>query len=239
MLIKNLIIGLFFIGMGFLVKSCQGMILGYNTMSEEKKKNVDIVGASAFMKKGFIILGITIIASSVFIFIDYLKVFSFLIRMVIMLAGILIIITNVQKYDRNNRKDNTLILYIFFGVVLIFLMYICVYPFVPTKAIFEEEKIQFTGSYGFDLNISDIETVELVNEIPKIKMRTNGVSVGQGYVHKGEYRLETWGTCRLLINSNNPPFLVIKKKNGEKIIISNKEKTVTENIYRQIELLKE
>ena len=239
MLIKNLITGLFFIGMGFLAKSCQGMIMGYNTMSKEKKKNVDIVGASSFMKKGFIILGITIIASSVFIFIDYLKLFTFLIRMVIMLAGILIITIKAQKYDHNNRKDNTLILYIFFGIVFIFIIYICVYPFVPTKAIFDEEKIEFTGSYGFDLNIFDIETVELVNEIPKIKIRTNGVSVGQGYIHKGHYRLETWEICRLLINSENPPFLVITQKNREKIIINNKEKTVTENIYRQIELLKE
>lgn len=36
--ITNLIVGLFMIGLGFLVKSYPNMIAGYNTMPKDKKK---------------------------------------------------------------------------------------------------------------------------------------------------------------------------------------------------------
>ena len=239
-MLTNLIIGLIFIGIGFLVKCYPNTIAGYNTMSEEKKKNIDIDGASSFMKKGFIILGIIIMVLPIFFRIINLRPFSSLIMLSIKPIGIAIIVIKAQKYNHN--KEDKPLAYIVLGIVL-FILFFTIgsisHAFIPTKAIFDEEKIEFTGSYGFTLNISDIETVELVDTIPKIKIRTNGVSVGQGYIHKGHYRLETWGLCRLLINSDRPPFLIITKKNGEKIIINNKEKTLTENIYRQIELLKE
>ena len=59
--ILNIIVGLFMIGIGFLVKSSPSLIAGYNTMSEEKKKNVDIVGLSTYMRNSFIIIGLSII----------------------------------------------------------------------------------------------------------------------------------------------------------------------------------
>jgi len=234
----NLFIGLFFIGIGFLVKGYPNTIAGYNTMSEEKKKNIDIDGASSFMKKGFIILGIIIMVLPIFFRIINLRPFSSLIMLSIKPIGIAIIVIKAQKYNHN--KEDKPLAYIVLGIVL-FILFFTIgsisHAFIPTKAIFDEEKIEFTGSYGFTLNISDIETVELVDTIPKIKIRTNGVSVG--YIKKGQFRLESWEICRLLINSENPPFLVITQKNGEKIIINNKEKTETENLYKQIELLKE
>ena len=79
--------------------------------------------------------------------------------------------------------------------------------------------------------------MKLVNQRPKVKIRTNGVSVG--YTNKGHFVLESWGKCRLLLNSNKPPFLIITKNNGGKIIVNYKEQTETEDTYRQIKLLKE
>jgi len=48
-MVVMIIIGLFFIGIGFIVKYQPDLIAGYHTMSHEKKKNVDIAGLSAFM----------------------------------------------------------------------------------------------------------------------------------------------------------------------------------------------
>ncbi|MGV8091293.1 MAG: DUF3784 domain-containing protein [Mangrovibacterium sp.] len=59
--ILNLIVGLFMIGIGFLVKSAPDLIAGYNTMPQDKKKNVDIEGLSTFMRNGLITIGLSII----------------------------------------------------------------------------------------------------------------------------------------------------------------------------------
>jgi len=36
------------------------------------------------------------------------------------------------------------------------------------------------------------------------------------------------------MTSNNPPFLIVTKNNGERIIINSREKNRTENIYAQL-----
>ncbi|NLN37879.1 MAG: DUF3784 domain-containing protein, partial [Bacteroidales bacterium] len=58
----HLIMGLLFIGLGFLVKAYPGLIAGYNTLSPEKKKNVDIDGLSRYIRNGLIIMGMVIMA---------------------------------------------------------------------------------------------------------------------------------------------------------------------------------
>ena len=102
----------------------------------------------------------------------------------------------------------------------------------PAKIIFNDDKIEFTGSYGFELNLSEVESVEMLDKIPAIKIRTNGYSAGN--VNKGAFRLESWGKCRLMLNSGEPPFLLIITKDGEKTIINNEDKSVTEEIYNYI-----
>jgi hypothetical protein len=44
LLIFNIALGLFFIGLGFLENKFPMMIAGYNTLSEEEREKVDTVG---------------------------------------------------------------------------------------------------------------------------------------------------------------------------------------------------
>ena len=67
MIILNIVTGLFLVGMGFLVKSYPNLISGYNTLSPEKKKNVDIKGLSTYLRNGLVLIGLaTIIIPTVF-----------------------------------------------------------------------------------------------------------------------------------------------------------------------------
>ena len=229
-MVVMIIIGLFFIGIGFIVKYQPDLIAGYNTMSYEKKKNVDIAGLSAFMKRVSVILGITIISLSIVAKVTHNTViFSIIIPL--MFTGIVVMVIMAQRYDHNGRKHK-ITNYIILGAVFIFTIGMTARHYLPAKEIFDGEKVTYTGSYGFDLSISDIETIEMVDEIPKIKIRTNGVSTG--YIRKGWFNLESWGRCRLFMTSNNPPFLIVTKNNGERIIINSREKNRTENIYAQL-----
>ena len=64
--IIHIITGIFMIGVGFLIKSFPNLIAGYNTMSEDKKKHVDIEGLSTFMRNSFINIGFSIITGYYF-----------------------------------------------------------------------------------------------------------------------------------------------------------------------------
>lgn len=90
--------------------------------------------------------------------------------------------------------------------------------------------------YGFEINIGEIENVELTDELPKIKIRTNGFSFGN--IKKGFFNLDKFGKSRLLIHSDLTPYLILTKNNGDKIIINFKEKIETEKIYEKIKTLK-
>jgi len=63
-------------------------------------------------------------------------------------------------------------------------------------------------------------------------MRTNGYSFAG--VKKGFFRLDQLGKCRLMIQSKNPPYLIILKKNGDHVIINFKDPSETRRIYNKM-----
>jgi len=97
----NLLVGLFMIGMGFLVKRFPNLIAGYNTMSAEKKKNVDIEGLSTHMRNGFIAIGLTIIVG--YYLFKWIGIMFIAESMIIIatLGGLVILMIQARKFDRN------------------------------------------------------------------------------------------------------------------------------------------
>jgi len=51
-------ISAFIVGLGFLVKRNPNLIAGYNGLSEQEKRKVDIEGLSTWMRNGFVITGL-------------------------------------------------------------------------------------------------------------------------------------------------------------------------------------
>ena len=79
------------------------------------------------------------------------------------------------------------------------------------------------------------KNVELSNELPTIKMRTNGFSFGN--IKKGFFNLDKFGKSRLLIHSDLFPYLILTKNNGDKIIINFKDKIETEKSFDNIKTM--
>ena len=232
--ILNLIVGLFMIGIGFLVKSAPDLIAGYNTMPKEKKKNVDIEGLSTFMRNGLITIGLSIIIGYyLFKWIGFTMIANSMI-LIVTLVGITILVINAQRFDLNKNKKPKLT-YFILGLVILFVIGLISYGFIPSKTIFNNDTIRFSGMYGFEINVSEIENVELTDKIPTINIRTDGFSFGT--IKKGYFSLDKFGKSRLLIHSDMPPYLVLSKNNGDKIIINFKDKIKTENIYNKIKTL--
>ncbi|NLL19653.1 MAG: DUF3784 domain-containing protein [Clostridia bacterium] len=224
------------IGMGFLVKSSPNLIAGYNTMSEDKKKHVDIEGLSTFMRNSFIIIGLSIIAGYyVFKWIGYTAIANSMI-LIATVIGVIIMLIHAQRFDHNKKNTKkTRLIYFILGLVIVLVIGLITYGYMPSKAKIINDHITFTGMYGFTMLVSEIDTIELSDAIPTIKMRTNGFS--SGVVNKGFFNLDTLGKTRLLIHSDNAPFLIISKSNSDKIIINYKDKAKTEQVFEEIKTL--
>jgi len=231
--ILNLIVGLFMIGIGFLVKSSPDLIAGYNTMPKEEK-NIDIEGLSTFMRNGLITIGLSIIIGYyIFKWIGFTMIANSMI-LIVTLVGVTILLINAQKFDHNKTKNYKLI-YFITGLTFLFVIGLITYGFIPSKTIYGDDTIRFSGMYGFEISISDIENIELSDKLPTIKIRTNGFSFGN--VKKGFFNLDKYGKSRLLIHSDLAPYLILSKNNGDKIIINFKDRIETEKTYDKIKTM--
>lgn len=217
--ILTLITGAFMIALGFLVKAVPGLIAGYNTMPAEQKKNVDIEGLSGFKRNGLIAIGSGIIAGYfIFKWLGYITIANAMI-LVVTLTGVTLLVIFAQKYDHNQHKK-TRAAYLILGATMAFVAGLIAYGFVPTGIHYNRESVRFTGMYGTEVNLSEIAHIELSDTLPDVKMRTNGFEFGP--VKKGMFQLAGIGKCRLLIQRNHPPYLLITQQNSEKTILNYK-----------------
>lgn len=235
MAILSIVMGLFLIGLGFLVKASPDMISGYNTMSKEKKENVDIDGLSTFLRNGFITFGLTIIGGYCFFILIGSSMLANLLMPISILVGVIILVVYPNRFDHNEDKKSKLPFIIVLTTTLILVLGLFIYGYLPAKIIVQNDTLQFTGMYGFEMKSSDISTVELTNKLPSIIIRTNGFSSGAS--KKGSFKLDKLGKCKLFLNSNRSPFLIITNSHGEKIIINDKDTVVTKENYNNIKAL--
>ena len=227
----NLIVGLIFIALGFLVRVYPGMLAGYNTMSAERKKNIDIEGLTRFMRNGLILMGLAIILLYLVLrWIDWSYLANMVIILVVLTGSVILFLTS-GKFDHNPEKKSRSH-YIVLGIVLLLLGGVFFYGFMTTKTQINGDMIRFTGMYGKEMMISEIKKVELADSIPRIIIRTNGFSLGP--VHKGNYRLEEFGKCRLYINSVKGKYLIITDIEGFRTILRYKNDQESLSIYERI-----
>jgi len=88
-----------------------------------------------------------------------------------------------------------------------------------------------TGLHGAEVALADIESVALVDELPRIVRRTNGFS--SGAVLRGNFTLDQWGGGKLFINRNSPPYLVVRA--GDTFVVVNfQDAARTRELYERL-----
>lgn len=238
-MIADLIIGLFFIGIGFLVKKYPMLIAGYNTMSKEKKANVDAAGMGRFLCRWFVWGGIGILAAAGVLYLlklnQYLDYVSLVAMMVILSAALI----GVQKFDHNPKKHGlwssiiiVAVLVAVFGYIIFFISS----SSKDTKVEVSEQNISIKGLYKMELPVDQIKEVSIVSVIPRIKMRTNGFASGN--VRKGVFDLDSVGKCRLYLHSLSGPFLHLVDGNGMSIYFSYRDSAKIQALYDEINAAK-
>jgi len=237
----NIILGIFFIGIGLAVHVFKWyfLISGYNTMPKEKKANVDTAGLGRLM-------GIyACINGGVFIFMGVLQALGFkpvqTPAFVFFIISTVYLLVKAQKYDGNIFDQDgkirkgagkqlavpaaiTVVTFIFVAVLLFF-------SSRSTEVSVLEEGIEIHGMYGEVYTWETIESVELKEELPTIEMRTNGSALGSNL--KGHFRTRELGSVKLFVDAQEPAFIYLETDGG--ITIFNLENAdETKGIFEEI-----
>ena len=101
---------------------------------------------------------------------------------------------------------------------------------------FDDERLMELRTDNLD-ELSDIDTVLLVESLPEIKLRTNGISTKK--VNIGKFKMADGNKCRLYVNNSTPLFVEIRldaqDSPSESLVFINR-KTVEETkiLYEEI-----
>lgn len=125
----------------------------------------------------------------------------------------------VSKYSRNSK-----IALISTGVSMLIVAIVLILSFRPTRITVGEETVKISGMYGREIPIADIVSVELLDEMPPISMRTNGSDTGNQA--KGHFRFSNGESCMLFIHKK-APYIQLRTTNDLYYLnLSDKEQTV-------------
>jgi uncharacterized membrane protein YfcA len=226
----HLLASLILIAIGFLVKFFPNLIAGYNTLPADKKKNVDVDGLSTLIRNGFIIMGLCVMLGHFFFRWIALDLMADYIILLVLIIGISIMVVKARRCDHN--KENSTKTKWPLRLAIVFVVAFLAYGSAPTKLNLDSESVRFSGKHGFELNYSEIASAKLIEQRPIIRARTNGFSFAG--VKKGFFNLEGIGKSRLLLDSEEPPFLMITTTGGEVAIINFRDKADTERAYNGI-----
>lgn len=91
-----------------------------------------------------------------------------------------------------------------------------------------------SGFYGAEIPLPDVQSIELVDTLPRIENRTNGYAAGG--LLRGNFRLEQWGSGKLFINRNSPPYLVVRTRDNF-VVVNLAEPARTRDLYDKLRAL--
>jgi hypothetical protein len=98
-----------------------------------------------------------------------------------------------------------------------------------TKADAGNDSLILSGIYGITINYAEIISVDTLTDLPDIKRRTNGYSLGG--VLKGNFRLADGEDVKLFVETSSHPFILIKTTNVKPVYISLREPRETRALF--------
>lgn len=227
-----IIIGLIFIAMGLAIHKFKlyFLISGYNTMSREKQANVDVQSLARLMGLYSYANGGAYIVTGILYRLGYET--ALVPAIIFTLISTLYLLVKSRKYDSNKGSSKQNIVGIVIMVfTIIFVVGILYSSMQATKVTFLDYGLEIHGMYGDVYHWDEVESATLIEELPTIRMRTNGSALGSHL--KGNFSTEELGSVKLHVNRQYPPYINMKS-NGRNIIFNMANPDDTEEVLNEI-----
>lgn len=229
--------GLLLIILGWLVdrKKWYWLISGYNTMSAEKKKNVDIEGLARYLARHMYVMGGFMILATLFAWAGYGMLATIL--FFALLPQTMILVVQAQSFDGNAKNEDgsykmsVKLIISFMALVLLTVTGILYFSLTPARFLVEQEALVIQGMYGRTIPISQMEDVKISDTHPVLTRRVNGSAVGEA--RKGRFQLENRGSALVFLENDKPPYLLIQTSR-ELIIINSKTEGKVSDLFTEI-----
>lgn len=244
MIITYIVAGLMFV-LSIILLSGRGswLIAGYNTMSKEKQNKYDskkLTRATGIMT---IIISLALLALA-------FSLLNAIVFLIIVFVSVIIIIIYTNKYclkpDSDNEETDLMIdkgkgsflniktmIGIGFAIIVFLLVGVSMYfSSKPPVYTFSNATLIITTQFGEKVNLAEIQSVQLKDDLPVIESKINGL--GLGYIQKGKFSSDI-GNVTLYIDSSKPPFIYIKTT-SELIILNDQSKSKTETLFNELNL---
>ncbi len=249
MAIGNFLAGgiLLLIGLINLTGKATFMIAGYNTMSPGQKARQDIKKISRFLGWMLIICALVLIISGALsqwgVLSNTLIMISWGLFLVILLGGVVYMNTskrfkiNVVQVDTDkvSRKSGQKAGLIIGLAVLVavggFTAYSLTASGKPLVYSISDTGLNIPGMYGETVVFSDIQNMDLKNDLPIDLIRTNGSALGS--MLKGNF--ESNGTrMKIFVDTSKPPFIYLNTSKGM-VILNDQSEDKTEVLYQELQ----
>ncbi|MEW8995552.1 DUF3784 domain-containing protein [Clostridium sp.] len=229
-----LIIASLFFAVGICISKLKWywLISGYNTMSKEEKANVEIEAFVKHMSKTFFLISLLNIIGFILNYFFNISVSIFIVLTVIIL---LYFIYYSQRFNHNpgSSQETKIVLAVVIFIMLITTIPIMAISYSSTKVTLTDTSIKISSGVNASISIDKIKSISLVDEMPKILLRTGGI--GMGRIQKGNYNLEGDIDAKLFLASKEGPFIEITVDSKPSIYYINyKDKEITKTTYEDI-----
>jgi len=207
------------------------LISGYNTSSPQDQQEMIKKGLGEFMGNSLFVLAGIMAGGAV---LQYFGLeMAATASWILILAAAAVIVIRAQRYNAgDNNKTKTIAA---LAISLLALVIVGVGIFTGARApeiTVGENSLKISGMYGTELSREEIKDVQLLNQIPSVKLKTNGFNFGETL--KGNFKLEELGKGKLFIGSSQGPFIYIKTKESY-IIINFKDPEQTRRLYDKLD----
>lgn len=203
----NIALGLLFAGLGLLIGKFKmyDLIAGVNTASPEQKENMDLPAiGKAIAQMCYGVALVNLIPAVL----NYFFSFPLYVSPILMVAIIIFSLVRIQRYDHNARsKASTrnavkgLVIVAVAGGILISQVV------VEPKVVITDTSVRVSGMFGKTFSLEDVESIQEVQEMPRITLRTNGL--GLGSILRGQFRLEGAKKAYLYLSKRGGPYIEI------------------------------
>lgn len=230
-IVELLIIALFLL-MGWAIKKKQAywLISGFNTRPEKEQRQLIENGLP--QKTGTLMyitgIGMIILLPLLFTPFKYAMELQFGFMLIFMMGGLIYL----SKYELPQKRKMSYFISISLSLFLFaFVGGLAFLGYQDFDLKVKEESFEISGVYGDEWNFTEIEKLELIEEMPEVTSKTNGF--GMSGVAKGYFRVTGYGKSLLFIEKGTSPYLYIKVKNKQIFINSNNSQETPE-WYEQI-----
>ena len=229
------------IGMLIKYKKAYWLISGYNTMSAEKKKNVDIESLGKLAANVSFFIAALIFVAEILIFIG--KVPISMMVFALLIPTVIYTLIKAQRYDGNTRDANGKMktktkaaIAIIAGLIILTSIGVGVllhFSSKPAEYTVVNGVFKISGMYGQEIPVDDITSLQIKDSIPEVLTKTNGSALKTMY--KGYFKLKEIGEAKLFIDVSKKPFIYLKSSNSRLIILNCEESGKTEELYKELE----